>query len=175
MVAAFQPPGDKKVSTANSHETAISIRRATPEDVPAMLALVKALAEYQGQAGKMRATAEDYLRDGFGPAPLFDCQLAFLGGRLVGLAIHHITYSTWIGRRGEFVQDLYVDESARGAGVGAALLREVARIGRGRGANHIRLNVTRDNPSRAFYHRVGFTEVADFLVYELSGGGFDRL
>ncbi len=146
-----------------------TLRLATPDDVPVILQLIKSLAEYQRQGNHVSVTAEDLKRDGFGPHPQFQCILAEVNDKAVGLAIFHRTYSTWEGARGFYIDDLFVDESVRGIGMGHKLIREVARMAKEQDCTYLALNVVHANPARNFYDRFGFTHVDDLLTYRLMG------
>ncbi len=122
-------------------ETDAILRPATRDDAPAIAEMVQALAEYQDQGAYMTATIEDFQRNGFGPDRQFVCILAESEGSPVGLAIYFPTYSTWDGKRGLYIQDLFVAESVRGHGVGIRLVREVAQIAKQRDCSHLQLNV----------------------------------
>src|SRR2546423_5230252 len=104
------------------------IRKAEPRDVPQMLAFVRELAEYEKQPQEVVATEEDLLRDGFGESPRYFCLVADWDGTPAGFAFYFHTYSTWVGRWGIYLEDLYVTPHLRGRGIGRALLVELARI-----------------------------------------------
>ena len=87
----------------------------------------------------------------------------------------HETYSTWSGTRGLFISDMFVEEDQRGAGVGYALVRQVAREAAARGLTRLELNVIHANPARNFYDRMGFAHYDNLLNYRLSDAGFARL
>jgi ribosomal protein S18 acetylase RimI-like enzyme len=93
----------------------------------------------------------------------------------VGLAIHRPSYSTFDGRPGLYVEDLIVSESARGLGIGRLLMARLAAIAQQRGCSRMSLAVLHWNPARAFYGRLGFTQVEDWLPYQLSGDALARL
>ena len=153
----------------------VTIRSATPDDIQIMVDLIRALAAYQGQQKQVSVTPEDLRRDGFGATPKFECVLAELVGRAVGLAIFHPTYSTWEGATGVYVDDLFVDESVRGRRVGHKLIKEVARRTFEKGGSYLALNVVHANPARNFYDRFGFNHVDDLLTYRLTGARLENL
>lgn len=156
-------------------ESKVNIRPATKDDVGSMLKMLIALAVYQNQETHVTATEDDLIRDGFGPSPQFECILAEVDGQPVGMAIFHATYSTWKGRRGLFIEDLFVDESVRSKGVGRSLVKEIARIAETRICHYIELNVVHANPARNFYDRYGFVHLDDVLTYRLSDKRFHQL
>ena len=148
-------------------DTDIILRPATSEDVPVILALIKALAEYQRQERQVTVTEEDLRRDGFGTSPKFECVIAELDDKPVGLAVFHPTYSTWEGASGLYIDDLFVDEAVRGKGVGQKLISNIAHTARQRNYSYLALNVVHANPARNFYDRFGFKHVDDLLTYRL--------
>lgn len=108
----------------------LALRKAEASDAPVILALVKALAVYEKEPDAVLANEEDFLREGFGPEPHFQCLLAYDpedGGRVVGLALYCFTFSTWKGRRRLFLEDLFVVPEARKRGAGLMLMRALAR------------------------------------------------
>jgi GNAT superfamily N-acetyltransferase len=153
----------------------IEIRAATAADAGTLLELVKALAAYEKKPDAVKATAADLLRDGFGPAPRFEALLAFVDGKPAGFALFFADYSTWEGRTGLFLEDLFVAEAARRRGVGRALLAELAGIVVARGWGRLNLNVLTWNPARAFYHAIGFEHMAEWTPYRIEGDALRRL
>jgi GNAT superfamily N-acetyltransferase len=151
------------------------IRAAVAADVGTLLRLVRELADYEREADKVRATEADLLRDGFGPSPRFEAIIAESDGAAVGFALFYPNYSTWDGRPGLFVEDLYVTASARGCGVGRMLLAQLARIALERGWNRLNLNVLDWNPARGFYHRIGLAHQTAWLPYRLAGADLASL
>ena len=93
---------------------AITIRFATADDVPLLLRLIRALAVFERAPDAVVATEEDLRRHGFGPEPRFEAILAFLDGEPAGCALFHTRFSTWLGRPGLYLEDLYVTEATRG-------------------------------------------------------------
>jgi GNAT superfamily N-acetyltransferase len=153
----------------------ITIRAAGASDAATVVRLIRALAAYENMLDQVRITEADVLRDGFGARPCFECLLAETAGEPVGLAIHRPSYSTFDGRPGLYVEDLIVSESARGLGIGRLLMARLAAIAQQRGCSRMSLAVLHWNPARAFYGRLGFTQVEDWLPYQLSGDALARL
>ncbi|MDI7864459.1 GNAT family N-acetyltransferase [Rhizobiaceae bacterium n13] len=121
-----------------------------------MQAAILRLGRHLGQAEKIASTADDFRRYGFGPDAAFSGFIAEIDGAFAGLCLYFPIFSTWLGRPGVFVQDLYVDETFRGQRVGETLLRAVAAWSRQRGGVYLRLAVDTANvPAQAFYERVG--------------------
>jgi GNAT superfamily N-acetyltransferase len=145
------------------------IRAAEPADAGTILRLIRELAEFESLLDQVRATEADILRDGFGPTPRFECLLAELDGAAVGFALYFHNYSTFEGRAGLYLEDIYVAPSARKAGVGRALMRRLAQTAIERGCARFDLWVLHWNPARDFYHRLGFDHMSDWLPYRLDG------
>ena len=143
----------------------ITIRFGTPEDVGLVLRLIRALAAYEKAPEAVVATEADLVRYGFGPDPQFEAILAFVDGEPAGLALFHSRFSTWLGRPGMYLEDLYVTEAARGLGVGRRLMARLAAIAVERGWGRIDFQVLDWNPARDFYHRLGMQHLGEWLRY----------
>jgi GNAT superfamily N-acetyltransferase len=111
----------------------LHIREATPSDVPEMLAFIRELAEYERQPDAAVATAEDLLRDGFGPRPVFQCLIAEWDGAPAAMALYIPFYSTWRGNAGVHLEDLFVRPQFRRRGIAKALFARLAQITLDRG------------------------------------------
>jgi GNAT superfamily N-acetyltransferase len=153
----------------------ITIRTAGPADAATIVRLIRALAAYEDLVDLVRISEADVLRDGFGERPCFECLLAEADGEALGLAIHRPSYSTFEGRPGLYVEDLFVAEGARQLGIGRLLMARLAAIARQRGCTRMSLAVLHWNPAREFYHRLGFEQVEEWLPYQLSGDALARL
>lgn len=145
-----------------------AIRWARPEDAATIVGLVRALAQYENEPVEtVKMTEADVLRDGFGEPRRFECLLAELDGDAVGMALFFHNYSTWEGRAGLYVEDLFVKEEARGHGLGRALMAALAAVARDRGCPRLDLWVLHWNPTREFYHRIDMRHMADWLPYRM--------
>jgi GNAT superfamily N-acetyltransferase len=153
----------------------VTIREATAADAGTIVRMIRALAEYERLLDRVRIEEADVLRDGFGPRPCFECLLAESAGVTVGFALYMTDYSTFEGRPGIFVEDLFVTEGARGQGIGRLLLARLAALARERGWASLSLVVLDWNPARAFYHRLGFAEASGWLPYRMTGAALERL
>jgi ribosomal protein S18 acetylase RimI-like enzyme len=154
----------------------IVIRPATPADVATIVALIRELAIYEKEPlSTVKATEADILRDGFGPTPRFECLLVETAGRPAGFALYYHNYSTWEGRAGLYVEDIFVSEWARGRNLGRRLLAAVSALAEARGCTRVDLSVLHWNPARAFYERLGFVETVEWRRYRLHGEAFRRL
>ena len=138
----------------------IDIRFATAEDCALLLGLICALAVFERAPVAVIATEADLLRYGFGVDPQFEAILAFLDGEPAGFAAFHSRFSTWLGRPGMYLEDLFVVESARRHGVGRRLMTRLAAITIERGWGRIDFQVLDWNPARGFYERSGWARSA---------------
>ena len=143
----------------------IRVRFATAEDCGLLLRLIRELAVYERAPDAVVASEADLRRHGFGPDPQFEAILAFLDGEPAGVALFHSRFSTWLGRPGLYLEDLYVTETARGQGVGRRLMTRLAAIAVERGWGRIDFHVLDWNPARRFYHRLGMEHLGEWLRY----------
>lgn len=153
----------------------VTIRDATAADAATIVRMIRALAAYEQLLDRVRIEEADILRDGFGPRPCFECLLAERAGEAVGFALYMSDYSTFDGRPGIFVEDLFVVEAARREGVGRRLLARLAARAHERGGGSLSLMALDWNPARTFYHQLGFAEAKGWLPYRMSGAAFARL
>jgi ribosomal protein S18 acetylase RimI-like enzyme len=147
-------------------EAAFSVRAATPADVPALLRLKCQLAILENAEFVLRATPQDWLRDGFGPRARFTAFVAEHAGAVVGMVTATERYYTsWAGCT-LYIQDIYVEPAWRGRGIGAALLGCVAALAIAHGSPLVELTVREDNPARRLYGRLGFHQVecANYVI-----------
>ncbi|PPJ24360.1 GNAT family N-acetyltransferase [Nocardia nova] len=146
------------------------IRRATPEDVPALVELVYDLAEYEKAREQCALTAEDLHAALFGPAPAVFAHVATVDARVAGCAIWFLNYSTWTGKHGIYLEDLYVRPEARGRGLGKALLAELARAAVANGYTRVDWSVLDWNtPSIEFYRALGAVAQDEWTGFRLAG------
>lgn len=153
----------------------IIVRPAVEADAALILAFVHELAAFEGEPHAVKATEEDLRRDGWGPEAVFEAIIAEADGAPVGFALTFRNYSTWEGRAGLFVEDLYVRPEARGLGAGRALLTEIARRAVERGCRRVDLNVLHWNPARGFYETLGIRHLTEWLPYRITGEALAEL
>lgn len=153
----------------------VTIRPAVEADAATILGFVKDLAEFEREPDAVKSTVDDICREGWGPNPVFESLMAELDGVPVGFALTFRNYSTWEGRAGLFVEDLYVQPHARKYGVGRTLLAAVAQRAVERGCKRVDLNVLNWNPARGFYDRIGFKQMETWLPYRLTGEALTKL
>jgi GNAT superfamily N-acetyltransferase len=154
----------------------LHIRRAQARDVPAILALIRELAEYERAPEEATATAEDLLRDGFSEAPRFFVELAEWDGRVAGFAFWFFNYSTWLGRPGLYLEDLFVRPAFRGHGIGKALLVHLARVALDEGCGRFQWQVLDWNtPAIDFYDALGAKRLGEWITMRITGEELVRL
>ena len=152
------------------------IRRATPEDVPALVELVYDLAEYEKAREQCALTAENLHAALFGTAPAVFAHVATIDARVAGCAIWFLNYSTWTGKHGIYLEDLYVRPEARGRGLGKALLAELAREAVAHGYTRVDWSVLDWNtPSIEFYRGLGAVAQDEWTGFRLAGDALARL
>ena len=154
------------------------IRPAVPEDLPAILGLVHELAIFEKEPDAVSATVPDFgealfPQDG---APIAFAHVAEVDGEVVGMAIWYVTFSTWLGRGGIWLEDLFVTPGHRGSGVGKALLATLAALCAERGYGRLEWWVLRWNaPAIGFYDSLGGQPMDDWLTYRLEGAPLGAL
>ena len=154
----------------------LRLRPATPADVPIILELVRALAEYERAPDAVVATEQDFLRHGFGPTPRFSVLLAEQDGHIAGFALWFFTFSTWVGKPGLWLEDLFVRPELRGRGIGKALMLELARIAVREGCGRFEWNVLDWNqPSIEFYRSLGARELGEWVGCRVEGDALRAL
>ena len=148
----------------------IQIKPATPEDVPLIIAFLNELATYEKLAHEVVATEADMHAALFGPRPVVETVIGSLDGKPVGYALYFPTFSTFLGKPGLYLEDLYVRPAARGFGVGRKLLEHLARITVERGWGRLEWSVLDWNePSIAFYKKMGAKPMDEWTVFRLAG------
>ncbi len=153
-----------------------AIRFATPDDAETILGLIHALAVYEREPDAVKTNATTLRRQLSEERPPFECLLAEVEGRAVGFALFFANYSTWLGRSGIHLEDLFVFPEARGQGHGKALFQRVAEISVERGAGRLEWDVLDWNqPAIDFYTRLGAEGLTEWTKYRLSGSALLRV
>ena len=148
----------------------VEIRPAPTNDVPLVLAFIRELAEYEKLAHEVRATEDQVRATLFGEKSVAEVVIASLDGRPVGFAVFFPNYSTFLGRPGLYLEDLFVRPEARGLGVGRELLAYLARLTVERGWGRLEWRVLDWNePSIAFYKKLGAEPLDDWTVFRVTG------
>ncbi|WP_188056125.1 GNAT family N-acetyltransferase [Sphingosinithalassobacter sp. CS137] len=154
----------------------IELRAAVPEDVPTILRFVRELADYERAPDAVKATEPALHKALFAAPPAAEAVIAERGGAPVGFALFFHNFSTWEGRRGLSLEDLYVTPAARGSGVGTALLRHLAGIARDRNCARFEWAVLDWNtPAIAFYEAMGAEAMDEWRIRRVSGDALARL
>ena len=153
----------------------LAIRFAREDDIHLLLTFIRELADYERMLDEVVAT-EDLLREWLFQRRTAEALLAELDGRPVGFALFFHNFSTFLGRGGIYLEDLYVRPEARGRGVGKALLRVLAALARERGCGRLEWWCLDWNESSiAFYKSMGAEPMSDWTVYRVAGDALDRL
>jgi GNAT superfamily N-acetyltransferase len=154
----------------------LTIRSAQPADTPLVLAFIKDLAEYERLAHEVVATEEDIRAALFGPAPRVFADLAEWNGEPVGFALWFYNFSTFRGRHGIYLEDLFVSPIMRGKGIGKGLLRHLARRCVAEGLPRLEWWVLDWNePSIRFYRSLGAVPMDDWTVQRVTGEALLKL
>ncbi|MFA1260490.1 N-acetyltransferase family protein [Xanthomonas axonopodis pv. fascicularis] len=146
------------------------IRSATPADVPLLHELITALAVYEREPDAVKASLEDVRASLFGDGATAHALICEQDGQALGFAVYFFNYSTWLGRNGLYLEDLFVRPEARGKGAGLALLRHLAQQAVQRGCGRFEWSVLDWNqPAIDFYKAVGARPMDGWTVYRLDG------
>ena len=151
------------------------IRAAEPGDVDAVVGLIGDLAEYERARHEVQVDATSLHAALFGPTPAVFAHVAVVDGEVVGFALWFLSFSTWLGRHGIYLEDLYVRPEHRGGGHGRALLASLARIAVDRGYGRLEWAVLDWNePALAFYRALGAVALDEWTVHRLTGDALQR-
>src|SRR5213083_3635755 len=157
-------------------QTDFAIRSARVEDVPIILQLIRDLATYERAPKEVTATEEQLVDVLFGEKPVAEVLLAFEGKSPIGFAVFFHNFSTWLGRPGLYLEDLFVKPEKRGKGYGRALLVELAKIARDRGCGRMEWAVLNWNdPAIQFYRKLGAKPMHEWTVFRLTRDEIARL
>jgi GNAT superfamily N-acetyltransferase len=155
---------------------AFSIRNATVADLPIILQLVRDLATYERAPNEVTATEEQLRNVLFGARPVAEVRLAFEAETAIGFAVFFHNFSTWLGRPGLYLEDLFVKPDARGKGYGRALLVDLAKIARARGCGRMEWAVLNWNePAIQFYKKIGAQPLDEWQIFRLTRDGIAKL
>lgn len=146
------------------------LAHATIDDVPVILSLIKALADYEQLANQVRATEADLRAALFGPQPAAEVILAYAGAEPAGFALYFQSFSTFVGRPGLYLEDIFVKPEWRKQGLGRMLLSRLAHIAVERGYGRMEWSVLNWNEiALRVYRAAGARPLSDWTVYRLSG------
>jgi GNAT superfamily N-acetyltransferase len=156
--------------------TAFRIAPASPDDVPLILRMITALAEYEKLAADVVATEEDLRRALFGPRAYAEVLIGYVGPEPVGFALFFHNFSTFRGAPGLYLEDLFVDPHWRGRGFGRKLLARLAALAVERGCHRMEWSVLDWNESAiAFYRQAGARMLDDWRIFRLTGDALRSL
>lgn len=156
--------------------SALEIRPTTEADVPVIVELIRALAEYERAPDAVVATEAGLREVLFGAKPGAEVLLALENGEAVGFAVYFHNFSTWLGRPGLYLEDLFVRPEKRGKGYGRALLERLARIAKERGCGRMEWAVLDWNdPAIQFYRKLGAKPMDEWTVFRLTEDGIAEL
>jgi len=154
----------------------MKIRKAKRNDVPGIMKLIYELAVYEKAPAEVTLSKEDLKRSLFAKDPKVFCDLLEADGKIAGMAIWFLNYSTWQGKHGIYLEDLFVRPEYRGRGYGEALLRHLARICVKNGYGRFQWSVLDWNkPAIGFYKGLGAGAMDDWTVYRVSGRALKKL
>jgi GNAT superfamily N-acetyltransferase len=154
----------------------VEIRPAAASDLPALMALVRELAEYERLAHAVVATAASFEAALFGERPTAEALVAFADGEMVGYAIYFQNFSTFVGRAGIYLEDLYVRPTSRGKGIGKGLLSRVAQVAVARQCQRLEWAVLDWNePSIQFYKSLGAEPLDEWTIFRMTPAAIAKL
>lgn len=152
------------------------IRPATVEDIPEILALIRELAAYERDPLAVEATETDLLREGFGPTPRFYTLMAEVSGEIAGFALYFFNFSTWKGRSGIHLEDLFVRPQFRGLSIGKKLLSSVAEAAIQNGCGRLQWDVLAWNqPAIDFYEGLGAKFLNEWRIMRVTDEALSAL
>ncbi len=159
-----------------SDATGLSISIATEADLPLVLDFIRGLAEYERLADSVVATEEGLRATLFGPRPYAECVIARWQGEPAGFALFFHNYSTFLGRPGVYLEDLFVKPELRGKGVGRELLKYLAKVAVERNCGRLEWSVLDWNESAiGFYKSLGAVPLDDWTIFRMRGEALARL
>jgi GNAT superfamily N-acetyltransferase len=157
-------------------DTDLQIRPAKQSDAPLVLEFIRKLAEYGDISSEATVTESDVRAALFGERPVAEAILAYVGSEPAGFAVYSFTFSSFMGKPGIFVEDLFVEHQFRGRGVGKALLLTLARLGRERGCGRLEWSVLNWNEqAMEFYQELGAVPMDEWTTFRLTGEALERL
>jgi GNAT superfamily N-acetyltransferase len=155
---------------------ALLIRPATRADVPLLLELIRGLADYERLSHLVAADAGLLERELFAPGANVEAVIGFVAAEAVGFALYFHNFSTFLGRKGLYLEDLFVKPAHRRHGYGRALLLHVARIAHGRGCGRFEwMALDWNAPAIEFYKALGAVEMAEWRLFRVTGEALARL
>ncbi|MGI9304827.1 MAG: GNAT family N-acetyltransferase [Gammaproteobacteria bacterium] len=156
--------------------TDVTIRPATPDDAALILRFITELAEYEKAAHEVKATVESIFESLFGEEPKAKAVICLCDGEPAGFALYFYNYSTWLGKHGLYLEDLYVTPAHRKSGAGAAMLKHLAKLAVDKDCGRFEWSVLDWNePAINFYEKLGAVAQKQWTTYRLTGDSLQRL
>jgi GNAT superfamily N-acetyltransferase len=157
-------------------EMNLNIRKASIDDVPLILKFIKELSVYEKMSKKVVAT-EDILRETlFGDKKSYaEVLIAEIEGKPVGYALYSYNFSTFLGRPGLYIEDVFVSKEYRGRGIGTAFFKKCAYIARENKCDRMEWIVLDWNPARKFYEEMDAKPMKEWIIYRLKGNALDKM
>jgi GNAT superfamily N-acetyltransferase len=152
-----------------SGDVSIRIREAGLEDVPVVMRFIRDIAEFEKLSEEVVADEEVIAESLFGEKPVARVILAYVGGDPAGFAVYFFNFSTFVGRPGIYLEDIFVSEEKRGMGVGEAMMQYLARLANAEKCVRMELAVLDWNPAKSFYEKLGAEPLTDWVLYRISG------
>lgn len=163
-------------NSAMPSDIGLQIRPAKESDVPVVVDFIRKLAEYGDISSEATVTQADVRAALFGPRPVAEALLAYVGDEPAGFAVFSFTFSSFMGKPGIYVEDLFVEHRFRGHGVGKALLITLAQAGRERGCGRLEWSVLNWNEqAMEFYQDIGAVPMEEWTTFRLTGEALERL
>ena len=154
----------------------VKTRTATQSDLPIILQYIHDLAKYEKAPDEVELSLDDLKDSLFGPNPQVFCLISEQDNETTGFAVWHLNYSTWLGKHGIYLEDLYVDPKFRGQGHGKALLQKLAQICIEKGYKRLQWWVLDWNESAIdFYKSIGAQPMDQWTVFRVSGSSLRKL
>jgi GNAT superfamily N-acetyltransferase len=154
----------------------LKIRPATREDAPVIASLVRELADYEKLLHEAKATPADFLREMESANPVIHVLIAEWNGEPAGFALYFFNFSTFVGRTGLYLEDLFVRPALRSHGIGRGLLRALARVARERNCGRMEWAVLDWNePALRFYQTLGARQMKEWIVHRLTPVEIEKL
>jgi GNAT superfamily N-acetyltransferase len=154
----------------------LMIRTGTEEDAPVIFSLIKELAEYEHLSHEVVASVDDIRETLFGERPFAETLIGEYQGLPISFALFFYNFSTFLGKPGIYLEDLYVQPEQRGKGFGSEMLAHIATLAKERNCGRFEWSVLNWNtPAIRTYEKLGATPMKEWILYRLSGGALDRL
>ena len=167
--------GATAAHNARMQPNAYSLRPAAPGDVPAIVGLIQELADFEKLSHLVVVTADSLLPQLFGPRPAAECVVGEVQGRVVAFALFFSNFSTFLGRPGLYLEDLYVQPAHRGKGLGQALLKHLAGLAVQRGCGRFEWSVLDWNENAIrLYEKMGATVMPEWRICRVTGPALEN-